>query len=218
MKWILSFFIVWLPSLLWSQGTLEKVSVDIKFQDATILVRQQFTMNMPDSIQTIRLKALEFEGNTFLGEVVANGIRPIIVEKEEKKGLDQLKLTSASGFKEIMLSYKLEVVKGTFYVPLFFTELAATSSDIDFFQMKMQMSEQLDYAIYFPGVPVQEQIEKGIKAVRFTVPALPSLVRMELFSEKKEAGFLDNVDMIVALLFVGIALLIWKYRKRLAYG
>ncbi len=201
-----------------AQASLKAVSVDIDFKGTTVVVRQQFSMMVPDSVQKIHLKALEFKGTEFKGVIAANGIKPVKVEEQLQDGLRQLALSSDVGFDEITISYQLQIGQGILNLPLFFTELPAVPSKTDFFRMKMQMPEGLRYNLYFPGVPVEEQTHAGVKTVQLQVPALPSLIRMELFYGEKETRLMDIVDIMVAFLFVGIGLLIWKYRKRLAYG
>lgn len=218
MKWLSLCILILGPCMLVAQGTLERVSVTMDLMDTEISIKQRFVLDAPDSIQSIHLKALQFEGTVLSKIAIEDGQKEIVFKEEDQKGLQQLKLRSITGFKTIDLSYRVQVGHEKFYLPLFFTELPAATSDNDFFKMEMHLSKTQGYTIYFPGVPIKEQINGEIRTLSMEVPALPSMVRMELFKGDKGAYYVDYIDMTVALLFVGIGLLIWKYRKHLIYG
>jgi len=203
------------------QGQLTAVNTTINMLGPDIQISQEFTVDLPDSIRTITLKALHFEGTTFSGVLVESNGKLTTVKEEGYKGLRQFTISAApdDALKDIMVSYILETVNNDFYIPLFFTNLPAAHSDPDFFKGSLYVFGNTDYQMHFPKVILNEFPDNAIKEVMFELPALPSMIHLEI-DAVNTAGFWDThqVDIIVALLFAGIGFLIWRNRKRLAYG
>jgi len=203
------------------QGQLTGVNTRVNMLGSDIQISQEFTVTLPDSIRTVTLKALLFEGTTFSSVLVESNGKLTTVKEEGHKGLRQFTV-SAEGdapLKTIMVSYILETQNNDFKIPLFFTNLPAAHSDIDFFKGALYVSENTKYQMHFPKVVLNELPDNAIKEVMFRLPALPAMIHLEV-GAVDTAGFWRNnqVDIMVAFVFLGIGFLIWKNRKRLAYG
>lgn len=221
MRNIILFLSVLYSCIVFGQGELLSVSAKVDLTKSVIDVEQVLKLDLPDSIQSIDIKNLHFEGTQIIFNSAIVGGNKLSVKEISSDGLTHLELTSnGKPLKEVLLNFKAEVQQGVFYLPLFFTNMSAASSENDFFKMTMKINTTEDYIIHFPNVDVTETITETIKTVSLEAPALPSVIRMELISKDEEKGleFLDLVDWLVAFIFGVIGVLIWKNRKRLMHG
>ena len=205
----------------WGQGQLTGVTTTVNMLGPTIQITQEFALDLPDSIHRVTLKALNFKGTTLSNINVKANQEMATVKEAGAEQLKQFTVTGQDGvpLKNVMLSYTIAADHSNFYVPLFFTNLPAAHSDIDFFKGSLYLYVNTDYRILFPKVSLNEFPDNAIKEVVFELPALPSMIRLQI-DPKDTLDFWEGnrVDMLVALLFIGIGFLIWKNRKRLAYG
>ena len=117
----------------------------------------------------------------------------------------------------IQLSYTVKVSKDIFYVPFFFSNLSAASSDDGFFKLNLISSESIH--VHFPTTEMIEAMDGDVQRSSFELPALISGVRLELLNDSESPrDIVAIVDGSVALLFAGIGFLIWYNRKKLIYG
>jgi len=204
-----------------AQSELLNVSAQVVINGSDIVVEQSLILNLPDSVQGFQLKALDFKGTT-LSEISAKSENTNLnLTKSYTEGLNLIQLAANDSitFKNVVVKYKVAVEDADFYLPLFFTNLPAASSDNEFFKMNIKMLEKQAYAIHFPKVKTATKAANQYKEIMFQVPALPSLIRIELYSpETSKFNFIDIVDWVVGLVFVIIGFFIWLNRKKLMYG
>ncbi|NAS29939.1 hypothetical protein GTQ40_03045 [Flavobacteriaceae bacterium R38] len=218
--------VILLLTFLWTftiaaQSKLLNASANIDMTASTIVVQQNLALDVPDSIQNLELKALDFKGTKFSLTSVESNFGDLNFRESYTEGLNHIWLTSDSGksLNNIVLTYSIEVENSNFYLPLFFTNLPAASSDNGFFKMNVKMLPEQAYTIHFPKVKIEEKTENDLKELRFEVPALPSLLRMELLSEEAgEFNLINMVDWLAGFVFVIIGFFIWRNRKKLVYG
>lgn len=221
MKRILSFILISCSFIGIAQSELTAASVNIMVKDTGINVQEFLILNVPDSIQTIELKTLEFEDIILSVNRVMSDGKILDFNHNVSKGLNLLSIKSnGKPLKELQVLYTVQVKNEAFYLPLFFTNLPATSSDNDFFKLNITLDKAQDYVIHFPKVDIEVNEQQSLKTLTMQVPALPSLIRMELplSSKANSLQFIDLIDWIVALIFVIIGYFIWRNRKQLMYG
>lgn len=213
MRIIVILVFVHFSSALLAQSTLESVSVQIRYEDDQFQISQTLHLNLSGSTETVTLKALKFDGLT-IGAVDIPGLRYSQVHKDE---LIEIQVEVAPS-DSIQLSYAIKTSSETFYLPLFFTNLSAASSDDGFFKMDLISSSKFIH-VHFPTVEIRETIEGGTNRTSFELPALISGVRLELLNDSESPrDIVAIVDWSVALLFTGIGFLIWYNRKKLIHG
>ncbi|AXT20114.1 hypothetical protein D7030_03065 [Flavobacteriaceae bacterium AU392] len=214
-------FVVFFTVIIGAQSELTSASVEIDIKDTSYIeVKQTLLLNIPDSIQQLNLKLLKFEGISVTLNKVNSNKEMINFTKEDSKELQEIILFSnGRPFQTIELNYSVQVENEEFYLPLFFTELLASSSDNDFFNARIKMQNNQNIIMHFPNVELTENVEFNKKNITMQVPALPSLFRMEFTSETvSRASVTAIVDWVIALVFVLIGIIIWRNRKQLMYG
>lgn len=203
-----------------AQGELRGVSAEVDMSGIAIQVEQTLHLNLPDSVQSIEVKAFEFPG-TALSLISANSAGEILLLEElEKEGMKYVKLSTQTGrLSDILFTYEARIAEDQFNLPFFVTDFSAASSDNDFFKLNIRMKKSQAYSLRFPKVDMQEITGESYKEIQLEVPALPSFLGMELYTGEKEAVEISTiVDWLVALIFVGIGFLIWFNRNLLSYG
>jgi|GEM_PF-1814206 len=204
-----------------AQGELLGVSTQVDMTGKVIEIRQDLALDLYDSITSIQLKMLVFEG-TSLGEIAVTAdehtIKYKTITSEGMKVLELI-LPEDKTCDKISISYPINVKDSDFYLPLFFTNLPAAASNDDFFNVQFKMPLTLQYRIHFPKVDTETTETATFKTIALNVPALPSLLRMTVFTkEKKGLNYANIVDVLVIGIFIGIGFLIWVNRKQLIYG
>lgn len=201
-----------------AQSSLLGGSAILEIEAQKVYIQQTLEVQLPDSVQQLKLRILDFEGSFLSNISVSSNGKDIHFEKEVLDGISTIKLNSTKGFQQLQLSYEVATAATDFYIPFFFTDLVAANSENDFFKMTIKLPETQDYVLHFPNLLANETVNGGKKKIVLDVPALISVMRMELVDEKKAIGFAGMMDALVALIFVVIGIAIWLNRKRLAYG
>ncbi len=187
-----------------------------------ITERLYFDTLVADKYLTIKRLLLEEGGGPDKGETPDISTNARIENTTVKQNLVeiQLKVLSKQEGNWLEVKYVISEAPAITNIPLFFTELSAASSDEQFFQFSLNLPAHQSYYFHFPSGPVAERPGlDGQKQLSFTMPALPSVVRLELMEEDRTAAQLTTlIDIAVALIFGIIAVLIWAYRKKLIYG
>ena len=220
MKYFAGILICFLSINSIAQGELTRSTVDITIKDKRVEVQQKLQLNVPDSIQEIELRSLEFAGtNLSLEKIIANGV-DLNFEQNQAKGLNLITVTSIEQpFTNLDLRYWVNPEKAHFYLPLFFTNLPAANSDNDFFKANLSLPKDQKFELHFPKVEMTQSIEQNERLISLEVPALPSLFRMELLpKDAKGMQFATMVDWVVAFIFLLIGIIIWNKRNQLRYG
>lgn len=223
MKRLLLLFTVVFSILIQAQGELKSASADIYIEDnRRIVVKQNLKVNVPDSIWQMNLKLLKFDGTlSVLNEIKSDG-EPIkhTFAKSYSDDLHIVEIESnGKPFTDIELNYTVAISRESFYIPIFFTELLSTSSNNDFFEVNIIRHSTQNMILHFPKVNQIESDITGEKITSIQVPALPSLIKMELpSSNTSKISVTTIVDWVVALVFVLIGIIIWKKRNQLRYG
>lgn len=204
-----------------AQGELVAVSVEVAAEDSAFQVRQTFTLDLADSVPSFEIKALEFEGTKVNFLTATLDKVDLVVTDSSDKGMTRLKLSKGEGksWSEVVCTYEAEVTRRQFYLPLFFTNFSAATSENDFFSMQLRMPVDQNYTLLFPTVKLEESSDPTDKVINLEVPALPAFLRLQRHDGNRETLTLnDTVDLLAVFLFLGIGLLIWVNRKRLSYG
>ena len=220
MKYTLSFLLLFITIIGISQTELTSAAAMVNIKDTSIEVEEQLNLILPDSIKNITLKTLKFDQTVLsVNGVKANG-KAVAFKQSQANGLDIIEISlNGESIKKMEITYTVQVEKEAFYIPIFFTDLPVTASDNDFFKLDIQLKQEQDYLLHFPKVDKIETSDQGVKKVTLSIPALPSLIRMELPTARATAfRFSHFIDWMVAFIFVIIGYLIWKYRKQLMYG
>jgi len=201
-----------------AQSSLLSASAILEIDGQKIYVEQILEVQLPDSVRQLKLRILDFEGSSLSNiSIISNG-KQTSFEKEEENALTTLKLISSEGFQKLKLSYWVHTAEPDFYIPFFFTDLPAVNSDNGFFKTAIRLPQTQEYTIHFPNVALNETVDGSEKLVSFSVPALVSVLRMELLHGEQGIGFANVMDGLVAFIFVIMGILIWINRKHLAYA
>jgi len=120
----------------------------------------------------------------------------------------------------VQVSYVVNKHEALTEIPLYFTELAAATSAEDFFTCQLQIPKQQMVYFHFPTAVLSQSLtDQGQQLVAFNVPALPSMIKLELAEDVSRASFNTTlIDISVAVVFIVIGVLIYRYRKVLIYG
>ena len=201
-----------------AQGKLTEVTVDAQFIDGEFYIEQKLFIEA-DTVQSLELKALKFENST-ISEIRVESLKTVDFEVQEEDEIVKVQVKSYSEEQPaIIVYYKVKPLNPEFYIPIFFTDLQASDSDNGFFNMNIRLSEEQGYFVHFPTVEIRETIAEEDKSLSFDLPALPSVIRMEWTNGNNGFwNYINMADWIVAVIFVIIAILIWRNRKQLIYG
>ena len=203
-----------------AQDELKSAFVDITINQGRVEVQQTLQLNIPDTVQKITMRALEFaETNLVLNGISSVG-KALDFKQSQTKGLNSVTIsTTEQPFKTLVINYTVIPAKAHFYLPLFFTNLPAANSDNDFFKAILKLPKNQNLLLHFPKVELIESETANEQLITLEVPALPSLFRLELLPEAATGvQFTMVVDWFVALLFVIIGIIIWNKRNLLKYG
>ena len=206
--------------ILHSQGELTKASTLIGVLDDEVVVKQNLHLNFPETTKNFTLKMLVFEGNELRDLSIYSDGKSIPINGDEVDGLITIPIEWPSGNLSNILElvYTVEMETEDKYIPFFFTDLAATNSDDDFFTIELRMEKNADYNLSFPNVKMTEKLTNEWKQINFQVPALTSMLRLEMHDgPRTDFALATWMDCLVALIFIVIGIVIWMNRKRLAY-
>ncbi len=214
MRFLISSVYLLAASRLLAQSSLEAVFTNVDHRNGQFIVNQTFRIAHEGPSTSIELKALKF-GGSFLGSIKANTNEYVELHTDDliTIKLDDYQLDS------IELTYTIEPTEELAYLPLFFSNLSAASSDDDFFKIDLNSPSDKFIHIYFPTVELIRSIKSESNVVSFELPALISGVRLEVLNDNEAPGNLVAVvDWGVGVLFVGIGFLVWYHRKKLIHG
>lgn len=204
-----------------AQGELTAVSVEVAMEDSVLQVQQTFSLSLADSVSSFEIKALEFEGTNldFLAATLAG--EELALTKIPEEGMERLEVSKPAGkaWSVVVCTYEVKVTDQQFYLPLFFTNFSAATSENDFFSMQLRMPAAQNYRVLFPTVKLEESLNETEKVISLEVPALPAFLRLQRLEGAQRGLSLNaTVDLLAVFLFLGIGILIWVNRKRLSYG
>ena len=229
MRWILTICALSTVQFLFAESTISGVKTSLVCAEGEYFVQQDLMVELDDTLSYFDLKALIFEGTEIKYIDVSFGrengskdevMSPVDYEALNSSGITHLRISNKpKKVALIRLQYALRISKDVFYVPLFFTDFGAASSDNDFFRMNIQYAETANYHLHFPTVPISTENQDGTLISQFELPALASMIRMERLEDSNErVNYVNIIDGSVALAFVIVGFLIWYYRKQLIYG
>lgn len=193
----------------WAQTKLNGVKVFVEETETSIEVTTTYLTDIPEQVDTLHLKALYFKGSS-IQQINVNYFSSSI-----DLSTDLSKVTvPLTGQKpdSITLSYRITPgYKGE--IPLFFSDWQSSSSDQDFFQLKMNVFAET--SLLFP-TETQAAGTDVFKVIKADLPATVSMIRID------DSGTgnvkIQRVDQMVIVLFLIIGTLIWFNRKRLIHG
>jgi hypothetical protein len=203
-----------------SQNRLIGVSVDLEISGSESYVTERIIFDLTELTDSIHLKALSLKGsNIYIKDIFLDG-KSISFKEAEQEGIIKISFDADgySGELHFNVIYTVEVEDNKFYIPMIFTEYPGASSENDFFQLEIISPINQEYTLHFPKVPNERIVGEETIITSLLLPALPSMLRMELVDEGNFLSFFQMVDILVAGIFIGIGFLIWKFRKYLNYG
>jgi len=220
MKYLVCIVSCFLSVISIAQSELTNAAVVISIKDTRVEVQQQLQLNLPDSVQEIALRSLEFAGTNLTLKEISSAGKSLNFEQMKAEGLNVVTVTSTQeAFKTLDIRYSIIAEKAHFYLPLFFTNLPAANSDNDFFKASLKLPKNQNFVVHFPKVDMVQSEIQNEQLITLEVPALPSLFRLELLpKEATGMQFSAMVDWFVALVFVVIGIIIWTKRNQLRYG
>jgi hypothetical protein len=202
-----------------ANGGVKSVEASVKINGSVAAISETIYFEIPDSVRSVVIKALPFEGSqVFIDSLKLDhellsyevlSMNPIILLRVPIGMLSSNKLT---------FHYRVKVKEKSFFLPLFFSELHSLNSDTDFFAMEIIWSQNENYTIHFPKVPMKVNHEGNEEVVSFQLPAAPSLIRMEMTDGKSGFSINQLIDISVGVVFLIIGFVLWIFRKKLAYG
>lgn len=203
-----------------AQGELIAVSVEVAMEDSVFNVQQTFVLSLADSVSSFEIKALQFEGTSldFLAATLAG--EELALTKIPEEGMERLKVSKPArkAWSAMVCTYEVKVTSQQFYLPLFFTNFSAATSENDFFSLQVRMPATQNYRVLFPTMKLEESLNETEKVLNLEVPALPAFLRLQRFEgEQKGLTLNATVDLLAVFLFLGLGILIWINRKRLSY-
>lgn len=220
MKYFACFLSCFLSVISIAQSELTNATVDITINETRVEVQQNLQFNIPDTVQKITLRGLEFAGTNLVLNGISSVGKALDFNQSQGKGITSVTITTnEQPFKTLVLNYTIIPAKANFYLPLFFTDLPAANSDNDFFKASLKLPKNQNLLLHFPKVELAESETANEHLINLEVPALPSLFRLELLpKEATGMQFATMVDWLVAFLFVIIGIIIWNKRNLLKYG
>ncbi len=204
------------PSL-FGQGLLRKVSLVVHDSAEGYEIEQKFTLQLDSASPTFILKSLHFQGSLIkVNSVEGNHDIDYEVAMTNPLAID---VSTTDKLSELTVSYVVKTRRKSFYLPLFYTNLTATSSNDDFFTASINSNQMELLRLHFPSTQIDMEGATKDGILTFQLPALPSVLRMEK-ADNPTAGILFTtvVDLAVILVFIIISFLIWRKRKQLFYG
>ena len=95
---------------------------------------------------------------------------------------------------------------------------AATSNDT-LFLGQIHLPEEFAFRMDFPKIDFNQSVEKGSRMVSFSLPALPSILRIDYGDKAKLSANMGLLaDWCVAAVFMIMSVIMWFNRKKLSYG
>ena len=218
MRTLLCFLLSLSGCVVMAQSTLKGGSAALDVDGKKVHVKQSLEVQLPDSVQQLRLRVLDFDGSSLSNISISANNLEIPFEVSGMEGIRSFDLRSDQGFQQLAITYEVGITQSDFYVPFFFTDLASADSENGFFKIAISLPEAQAYTLHFPNGNTKETISDGKKMIVLEVPALISVLRMEVLDGEKIFGFASIMDGLVVLVFVVMGVLIWLNRKRLVYG
>lgn len=204
-----------------AQGTLLGASVQVELSKEDIHITQTFHLELPDTTEQIHIRALRFD-HLMISDFT---IQSDLLEAEEddlvhpKLYSYHINATDDQQLDDLTISYTWQRSEEKEEIPLFFPEVPAATSHDTLFSGEIQLPEEFAFRMDFPKVDFDQVIEEGSRKVHFSLPALPSLLRI-YYGDK--ANLSANIgllaDWFIAIVFMIMAIIIWFNRKRLSYG
>ena len=218
MKTLFCFLLTLSGCTLMAQSTLLGGSASLDVDVQKVQVQQTLELQLPDSVQQLRLRVLDFDRSALSNVSISVENKEIPFEASGTEGIRNFDLVSNKGFQQLDITYEVNFTQPDFYVPFFFTDLASEDSENGFFKIAISLPEAQAYTLHFPSLNTKERANDGNKMVELELPALISVLRMELIDGEKTLGFASIMDGLVVFVFVVMGILIWMNRKRLVYG
>ena len=218
MKTLLCFLLSLSGCIVMAQNTLKGGAAVLDVDGQKVHVKQSLEVQLPDSVRQLRLRVLDFDGSSLSNISISDKNKKIPFEASGTGGIRSFDLSSDQGFQQLAITYEIDIAQSDFYVPFFFTDLASADSENGFFKIAISLPEEQAYILHFPYSNTKESADGGKKTVALELPALLSVLRMELVNEDKTMGFARVMDGLVIFVFVVMGVLIWMNRKRLVYG
>ncbi|NNF33976.1 MAG: hypothetical protein HKN68_07700 [Saprospiraceae bacterium] len=219
MKLLLTLSFIVSSLCLTANDGVQSVQANMIIQDGSIAIIEEISYELSNDPDSLIVKILPFEGSELFIDSILMNDAPQSYEILTMKPIIIIKLSSVkNGMEKLIFHYRIAFNEASFFIPLFFSDLTATKSQSDFFNLKMNWSKDEDYNIHFPKVPMEVKENANQKFTTLEMPAAPSLVRMQRVEGHSSLSFNQVVDLGVGAVFLLIGLLLWMNRKKLAYG
>ena len=204
-----------------AQGTLERASVQVDLSKEAIQLTQTLHLDLPDTTKHVDLRALRLDHLSLSGFTIQSDRYNVEAQDPASSKLYRYKIlaTDDEQLDDLTISYTWHRSTEKAEIPLFFPDMPAASSNDTLFAGEIQLTEELVFRMDFPKVDYDQKVENGRRTINFSLPALPSLLRIQYGDEGNLSTNIGLVaDWCIAAVFMIMAIIIWLNRKRLTYG
>lgn len=204
-----------------AQGTLERASVQVDLSKEAIQLTQTLHLDLPDTIKHVDLRALSLDHLSLSGFTIQSDRYSVEAQVPASTKLYRYKIlaTDDGQLDDLTISYTWHRSTEKAEIPLFFPDMPAASSNDTLFAGEIQLPEELVFRMDFPKVDYDQEVENGRRTINFSLPALPSLLRIQYGDEGNLSTNIGLIaDWCIAAVFMIMAIIIWLNRKRLTYG
>jgi hypothetical protein len=201
-----------------ANGTIESVIVDIDIKEGNYSIKQSIAVLLTNEDEAFLIRALPVkEAQLFIDSILVDNER-VSSEVINMTGTLDSRIELSAGNKIIDIYYQLSEIPDEFTIPIFFTSLAASNSETDFFKATISTTIDYKFIVQFPMVPLIEEENGMYRVTSFQLPSSPSMIRVKkgTSSDVKSSG--EWVDWGVGFVFLIIGVLLWINRKKLTYG
>jgi len=178
-------------------------------------------LDLPDTTKHVDLRALRLDHLSLSGFTIQSDRYSVVAQDPPSTKLYRYKIhaTDDGQLDDLTISYTWHRSTEKAEIPLFFPAMPAASSNDTLFAGEIQLPEELAYRMDFPKVDYDQKVENGRRTINFSLPALPSLFRIEYGDEGNLSTNIGLIaDWCIAAVFMIMAIIIWLNRKRLTYG
>jgi len=204
-----------------AQGSLQSASVEVELSKEEINIAQTFHLELPDTTEQIHLRALRFD-HLMITDFTIQSDQLEVVESDlvhPKLYSYHINATDDQKMEHLTISYTWQRSEQNPEIPLFFPEEPAATSNDTLFLGQIHLSEEFAFRMDFPKIDFNQSVEKDRRKVNFSLPALPSLLRIDYGDKANLSANMGLLaDWCIAAVFMIMAVIIWFNRKRLSYG
>ena len=202
-----------------ANGSIDGVDFRMEVSDAVINIEEVISFSTVSGLNHVKLKLLsDYDSQVTIDSLSLNN-KSLAFEITDLNPVLEIKLPLEEvGEGTIEVYYHIESAGDVNTIPVFFTDLAASNSDSDFFDAEFQWDQNDEIRIRFPSSNYETSLTNGKKISRLELPALPSMIKLQRGFSQSGPDVNEWVDWGVAIIFLFIGGILWKFRRKLSYG